>query len=254
MRGDFYMDSYRIKVNYLYNSGFAVETDNYLMIFDYYKDSVDQGEKDISNGAISENNLGIGKTIIVFSTHSHGDHFNPIILEWCKKRSDIIYVLSSDIELDKKNENINIIAPYENLRIDNINIKAYGSTDIGISILVEVGGNTIFHAGDLNWWYWWDDTKEEIERMETAFKSEIAKINSSNIDIAFFPVDQRLRHNYCLGAKYFIEEAKPKLLIPMHFGDVFETTSRFKDEMKNSSTKVAEITHRGQEIIYEGKK
>jgi L-ascorbate metabolism protein UlaG (beta-lactamase superfamily) len=221
------------------------------MIFDYYKDSVDQGEKDISNGAISEVNLSTDKKIIVFSTHSHHDHFNPIILDWSNKRSDITYVLSSDIKLDKRNENIKIIAPYENLKIGNINIKAYGSTDIGISILVQVDGNTIFHAGDLNWWYWWDDTEEEIERMENAFKSEIAKIKDLNIDISMFPVDQRLKHNYCLGAKYFIEKVKPKLLIPMHFGDVFETTSKFKEEMKNSSTKVAEITHRGQEIFYE---
>jgi L-ascorbate metabolism protein UlaG (beta-lactamase superfamily) len=224
------------------------------MIFDYYKDSVDQGEKSISTGAISEVDLTTNKKIIVFSTHSHGDHFNPVILEWSNIRNDISYVLSSDIKLEKKSENIKMISAYEQVQIDDVSVKAYGSTDIGISFLVSVDGVDIFHAGDLNWWYWWDDTEEEIRAMETAFKEEIGKLKGNRVDIAFFPVDQRLKHNYCLGAKYFIEEIHPSVLIPMHFGDVFDTTTSFKGEMKNSLTTVVEITHRGQEIICEGMK
>lgn len=243
-----------IKINYLYHSGFTVETEKHLMIFDYYKDSVDHGEKGISTGAISETDLSTDKKIIVFSTHGHEDHFNPIILEWENKRKDIIYVLSSDIKLDKKAENIKVVSAYEEIEIGEMHIKAFGSTDIGISLLIDVEGVEIFHAGDLNWWYWWDDTEEEIKRMEAAFKGEISKIKESNLDIAFFPVDQRLKHNYCLGAKYFIQEIEPKVLVPMHFGEVYDTTKQFKEEMKNSCTKIIEITHRGQEIIYEGKK
>jgi L-ascorbate metabolism protein UlaG (beta-lactamase superfamily) len=239
-----------VKINYLYHSSFAVETKNYLMIFDYYRDSVEKGEKRISNGAIGVEDLKTNKKVIVFSSHSHGDHFNPLILEWSHKRKDISYVLSSDIKISERNENIHILSTYDEVKVGDAYIKAYGSTDLGISFLVKVDGVSIFHAGDLNWWYWWDDTKEEIEKMENWFKDEISKMKEEVIDIAFFPVDQRLKHNYCLGAKYFIEELEPKVLLPMHFGDEFGTTKKFAEEMEGSLTKIIEVTHRGQEILY----
>ncbi|WP_139902048.1 hypothetical protein [Clostridium thermarum] len=61
-------------------------------------------------------------------------------------------------------------------------------------------------------------------------------------------MDQRLEHNYCIGAKYFIEKLKPKFLIPMHFGEVYETTSKFKAETEAKNTKIIEIEKKGQEF------
>lgn len=243
------MSKLDIKINYLYHSGFAVETTNYVMIFDYFKDSPIQKLKNIANGAVGEGDLKTDKKILVFSSHSHSDHFNPVILDWENLRPDIKFIFSSDIKVEKKSKNIDLLSAYEEITIDDAYIKAYGSTDIGISFLVNVDGVSIFHAGDLNWWYWWDDTEEEIEKAENWFKEEVEKIKGEKIDIAFFPVDQRLEHNYCIGAKYFIQEINPSVLIPMHFGDKFETTERFSDEMKGASTKIIQLTHRGQEIL-----
>jgi Predicted Zn-dependent hydrolases of the beta-lactamase fold len=238
-----------IRINYLYHSGFAVETEKYFFIFDYFMDSVENGEEKLSNGVIRIDELPKDKSIIVFSSHSHGDHFNPLILQWKAYRPDIKYVLSSDISIEEESDNIYIMDPYEEVELDSIRIKSFGSTDLGVSYLLKLEDCSIFHAGDLNWWYWWDDTPEEIERAETWFKDEIRKIEEETVDIAFFPVDQRLEHNYCIGAKYFIEKLKPKYLIPMHFGDNYETTVRFNKEIRDCSTKVIEITHRGQEIL-----
>lgn len=237
-----------VKINYLYNSGFSVETEKHFFIFDYFMDSVERGEETLENGVIRANELPVDKSIIVFSSHNHPDHFNSVIFQWQASRQDIKYVLSSDISTDHDKNNIFVMEPYEEIELDSIRIKSFGSTDLGVSFLLHLENLSIFHAGDLNWWYWWDDTAEEIEKAETWFKSEIRQIEGENIDIAFFPVDQRLEHNYCVGAKYFIEKLRPKTLIPMHFRSDYNTTKIFAKEVEGCGTKVIEITHRGEEF------
>lgn len=246
------MENYKAKINYLYNSGFTVETENYLLIFDYYKDSTDNGDKSISNGAIGEEDLKTQKKVIVFSSHSHFDHFNPIILKWKQIRPDIHYILSSDINIDKNDRDnyINMLSVYEDLHIDNLYVKAFSSNDIGISFLVKVDNITIFHSGDLNWWHWWDENEEFNSKMEKSFKSEIEKIKSNSIDIAFFPVDSRLKEYYFIGGEYFIKKINPNLFIPMHFREDFNVTKKFKEKIKAANTKIVNISKRGEQILY----
>jgi len=221
-----------IKVQYLYNSGFSVETENRHLIFDCYKGSPKLNHKDT----------------IVLVSHSHPDHYNPGILKWKNKKENMKYIFSSDIQVKEPDESICFVSPDEEISIYDMSIKTLGSTDLGVSFLVNVDNLTLFHAGDLNWWYWWDDTPEEIRVMEEAFKREIHKLNGKKIDIAFFPVDPRLRHNYCLGGEYFIKEIKPEFFVPMHFGDDYGTIKSFMEKVKNYPTKVVEISAKGQEI------
>ena len=56
--------------------------------------------------------------------------------------------------------------PMKNLSLKGVKIKAFGSTDIGISFLVSVDGVDIFHAGDLNWWHWWDEDGMSVIKMQ----------------------------------------------------------------------------------------
>lgn len=243
------MGEYNTKINYLFNSGFAVETGDYLFIFDYFKDKTSTLEKSISNGAVGEDDLKIDKKIFVFASHHHEDHYNPVIFNWRNIRPDINYILSSDIECGKKDDKIHVLSTYEELDIEGVHIKAYGSTDEGISFLIKIDETVIYHAGDLNWWHWSGDSKEENEKAEVWFKEEIERIKGQKIDISFFPVDPRLKDSYYIGAEYFINEICPKILIPMHFGRTYEITKKFSDKVKNLPVKAIEITHRGQEII-----
>lgn len=222
-----------MKIEYIYHSGFSVETKNYFLIFDYYK------------GNINLNN----KQTIVFSSHGHVDHFNPTILQWPNEHPNISYVLSSDIKVESS-PNTYIMNPYESLNIDDVYIESFGSTDLGLSFLINVDDKTIFFAGDLNWWYWNDDSDDEKMLMEKAFKEEISKIKSkcNSIDVAFFPVDPRLKENFHLGGEYFIKELKPKVFIPMHFGDNFNATTSFKQKVNSSSSQIIEIYKRNQII------
>lgn len=243
------MENFGINIYYLCHSGFAVETRNHFLIFDYYKDSVDSGDKKLSNGAVNDDEIKMHKNILVFSSHNHNDHFSPVVLRWKELNKDINYILSSDIEVTDDTANISKISAYEDLYINDVHIKSFGSTDVGVSFLVLLDEVTIFHSGDLNWWSWWYETPEKIGKAEKMFKEEIDKIKGAKVDIAFFPVDPRLRHNYSLGAEYFIKEITPSYLIPMHFGKNYEAVRKFSSRAKSYTTKVVEITHRGQKII-----
>lgn len=226
------MKKLNVKIQYLFNSGFIIETQNYQLLFDYYKGTVSLGNK----------------SILAFASHGHPDHFNPKILKWRNENKSIKYILSSDIKLKEPDKNIYFMSPDEEIKMDKIRIRTLGSTDLGVSFLVEVDDINIFHAGDLNWWYWWDDTPDEIRTMEEAFKKEIHKLHGVKIDIAFFPVDPRLRHNYSLGGEYFIKEIKPDVFVPMHFGEDYEAVRSFAEKVKEYPAKVIEITDKGQKI------
>lgn len=231
------MESLNLAFQYIHHSGFCVETERSQFIFDYYQGPVSLKDKNI----------------YVFSSHIHKDHFNPHIFEWQKERPDIQYILSRDIEGDPrippKKENITFILPYEEMHLTNLDIKAYNSTDEGVSFLVKCDGTHIFHAGDLNWWYWSGDTPSEIEKAEKMFKDEIQKIKGEHIDIAFFPVDPRLEQYASVGAEYFIQEIKPQILVPMHFWDDFTASRKFAEKLKDGPTQIIEIDHKGQEFF-----
>lgn len=243
------MELSNIKINYLYNSGFAVETENYFLIFDYYLDTEDKNQKNIKNGFIGVEELSTDKNVIVFSSHSHEDHFNPVILTWKQLNNNIKYIFSSDIK-SQNADYIYYMSPYDTLNLEGVKISAFDSTDLGGSFLVNVDGISIFHSGDLNWWDWSDVEKEYSTEMEEAFKNEISKIKLNNVDIAFFPVDPRLKKKYCSGGEYFIKEVAPKAFIPMHFGTNYEITDKFANDFKALPCRIKTIHKRGEEIHF----
>lgn len=247
------MNNYTINIHYLYHSGFSVETKNYFLIFDYYKDSFTGKTKNIYNGLISNDFIKSKNNVIVFSSHSHPDHFNPVILKWDKINKNIKYILSSDIKITNYKKNYYKLSKYKDLKLDDIYIKAYGSTDIGVSYLVKVDGITLFHAGDLNWWYWKDDSENERKMAGGNFKHEIKQLKGEKIDIAFFPVDPRLEEYYSLGGEYFIKEINPSVFFPMHLWDKMSICGKFKDYMGNCKTKIMCIENPGQnfQLAYE---
>lgn len=239
----------KAKIKYLFHSGFSIETEKHLLIFDYYNDLPHSENKKLAEGVIGKEDLKGDKDIIVFSSHSHHDHFSPYIMEWSDYNKNIKYILSSDIKPGRYDNNIHLMSPYNELDIGGVNVKTYGSTDMGVSFLVTVDGMRILHAGDLNWWYWWDDTAEEIEKMEKMFKDEIDKISGNEIDIAFFPVDPRLEQNFHMGGEYFIKNLKPEIFVPMHMWEKYKVIRDFKNKIGETNTKILEIDHRGQEFI-----
>ena len=239
-----------MKIYYIYHSCFIVETESSFLIFDYFKNKNDLKQdfdfKELLNYIINSH-----KDLYVFASHNHQDHYNIEILNWIKEKVNTHYILSSDIKLYSSINNLYIARQGDEFTINDLKIQIFGSTDQGISFLVNVDNYNIFHAGDLNWWKWMDDTEEEEKEMEDAFKAvikDIVKVNT-DIDIAFFPVDRRLEDNYLYGGQYFIEILNPKVLIPMHFWDDFKTTVDFKKSQELTSTNVIEISHNNEILL-----
>ena len=240
-----------VLINYLYHSGFAVGYDEHFLVFDYFKHEPDVENRGINNGYLTDNEMSKKPNPYVFVSHSHYDHYNPVIFDWYNSNSKIQYILSSDVKKKQTQSSCIYMEPYERIDKGNITISTYGSTDIGVSFLVDIDGIRIFHAGDLNWWHWADEsTVEELREEDEKFKNEVARFENEKIDILFFPVDPRLGEHYYLGGEYMINKFKPKLFVPMHFADNVGITSRFAKKMSNNGIDIAEITHRGQTIEF----
>ena len=215
-----------MRLTYLYNSGFVIENEQFMMILDFFKDT--------KEAFVQQALTFFPGRIYVFASHWHPDHFNREIMRWKQKRADIRYVFSNDIRKKMvwmKFPDVVFLEKGQLWEDDMLRIKAFGSTDVGISFLIEVEGKLIFHAGDLNNWHWNEEsTPKEIEACERDFLNELAFLSktTTQLDLAMFPVDPRLGKDYMLGAKQFVERIQTKVFAPMHFGDNYDKAQAFR--------------------------
>ncbi len=237
-----------MKLTYIYHSGFAIETKDVTVIIDYYKDSE---EATANKGVIHDRLIHNSGKLYVLSSHFHPDHFNRDILSWKETRPDIQYIFSKDILQHRranKEEGIYIdkLQVYED---ETLRIQAFGSTDSGISFLIELQGIKIFHAGDLNNWHWSEESSEkEIKKAEGDFLAELKllKETAPQIDLVMFPVDSRLGKDYYRGAKQFVEQIKTSIFVPMHFAEDYAGGNAFEHTAIENGCQFINITHKGQ--------
>ncbi len=228
-------------VTYISNSGFLIETGEYIFLVDY------QGDQP---SLVNESLLERGKKLIIMASHGHGDHFSPIILNFAGKPG-VQLLLSDDIRVGVARDGIDYIAPLQRKEIFGLEIEAYGSTDMGVSFMINIEGKRIFHAGDLNYWHWTDEsTYEEIDQARQFFERVMGEIKGP-VDMAFFPVDPRLGSQYDLGADIFVERFSPGIFFPMHFRSdsfaAFDFASKHEgQDGKMSKTKVIPLTKAGE--------
>ncbi len=237
-----------ISVYYLGNSGFAVELESRktLLIFDYHNDSGDRG---LTRGTVDPRDFARYTRVLVFVSHSHADHYNPIIRSWARY-DNVSFIISEDVEKTFAAHRVKpgkklVIASFKPMLTD-IDVDVFGSTDLGVSYQVKVDGWSLFHAGDLNCWHWQDEsTAAEARAARTAFKKIVSTIVGRKIDIAFFPVDPRQGSLYDEGALMFMTAVGPRAMVPMHFGIHYDAVDAFEE--KAFATKVIKFTMRGQE-------
>ena len=223
-------------LTYIFHSGFVLETEQSILLFDYWMDP----------SGVMDGVLRSEKPMYVFSSHFHEDHFTKEIFEWKKQREGITYILSKDIYKHRRanKEDADVwLAKGGSWSDDNISVWALGSTDSGVSWIVEMEGKRIFHAGDLNNWYakFLSDDNPDQERysfeMEETFNpiahekqflgelKDIRKVADS-FDVVMFPIDGRVGNGYTLGGRQFIERFKVGLFVPMHFTTGFEPSEQ----------------------------
>ena len=131
----------------------------------------------------------------------------------------------------------------------NIRIEAFGSTDVGISFLIDLQGVRLFHAGDLNNWHWSEEsTPQEIRKAEGDFLAEVKCLQQTapSVDVAMFPVDNRIGKDYMRGAEQFVERIKTTIFVPMHFSEEYKGGNAFREFTESKGCRFLSITHRGE--------
>ena len=164
---------------YIYHSGFALLGDGYTVIMDYYRDTEDkqaeaalrrlmneQPEEPVvapEQGKVHDELLHRPGKLYVLASRFHPDHFNKEVLDWKTQRPDIIYIFSKDILKHRRaqKEDAVWLKKGEEYADETLSVRAFGSTDVGVSFLIEVENKKFFHAGDLNNWHWMEESTEQ---------------------------------------------------------------------------------------------
>ena len=238
-------------LDYIYHSGFAIEAEGVTVVIDYYKDS---SPLEPDRGVVHDRLLAKPGTLYVLATHFHPDHFNRDILTWREQRPDIRYLFSKDILKHRraKADDATFLHKGDCYEDENLHIRAFGSTDVGVSFLIDLQGMRIFHAGDLNNWHWSDEsTPEEIRKADGDFLAEIRDLAKAapQVDIALFPVDRRMGSDYMRGARQFVEHIHTGLFVPMHFGEDYEGGNAFAPIAEDNHCRFLPLQYRGASFL-----
>jgi L-ascorbate metabolism protein UlaG (beta-lactamase superfamily) len=154
---------------------------------------------------------------IILVTHDHFDHFStPDIKLISTEKTMILTDKSVAAKLKKEKfayKEIKPLIPGDSLEVDGVKIVAVASYNTNkefhtkdsakLGFIVTVGGITIYHAGDTD---------------------VIPEMKGYVADIALLPVGG----TYTMTAEKAVEAAliiKPKIAIPMHYGDIVGTIS-----------------------------
>lgn len=245
----------QLNIQYIGHSGFLVTTESCSLLFDYYT-----GELPV---------IFPEKPLYIFSSHRHPDHFNPDIFSFSKLADRVEYLLSYDIKLNshffsrypeavqiKEDGRLHSMKMDERYVIDNLEICTIQSTDEGVAFLVSVipEQKLIYHAGDLNWWVWPDDTKQEYNNMTSMFCRSVERLvelvnrSGGTVDAAFIPLDPRQETFEFYGMKYYLEHVPMKAVFPMHFWEQYDIIPRFIQAhgQEFPASTIHMITERGQ--------
>jgi L-ascorbate metabolism protein UlaG (beta-lactamase superfamily) len=231
-------------VMYLGNAGWAVKTNDRILVFDYIEDPRKPDEPSFRNGYIIPEEIR-DKKVYVFVTHGHGDHFSPEILKWEKVLGDVTYIYGFKPKKAPKNGFLN---PREIKVIDGMEIATIASTDAGVAFLVKVDDIVLFHAGD---------HANDDRNINKAYSSEIDYLAEKNydIDIAFLSITGcGFRDDVAVkkGIYYALDKLQPRVMFPMHAnGNEYMYRDFISEaEGKNLNTKFAYAEARGDEFFY----
>ncbi|MCI8641814.1 MAG: MBL fold metallo-hydrolase [Clostridia bacterium] len=152
---------------------------------------------------------------IIFITHSHYDHYSEEDINKIKKQETIIIAPKETIEKllkeGYKQENIISVEPNKEYKVEGIKfetVSAYNNhkqfhpkENRWVGYIIELQGIRYYIAGDT-------DINEENRKVKC--------------DVAFIPVGGTYTMDYKEAAD-FINELKPKIAVPIHYGSVVGT-------------------------------
>ena len=208
-----------MRVTFLAHDGFFIELDQVCLLFDWWKGVLPPLPD---------------KPLLVFVSHRHEAHnltkwqLSPETAAKCRRCG--------------KHDTF---AP-----LPGVTVETFPSTDEGVAWMVTVEGQSIFHAGDLNWWHWAEEDLAWNRNMEANFKRYTEPLRGRRVDLAMLPLDSRLKTGGYLGPNYFLNLMEVRRFLPMHQWEDFA----FTDEFLSAYPQFAPITvkiHRDEEFLGE---
>lgn len=223
-----------MQITFLGHDGFFVELPAHCLLFDWWKGPLPQKPPE--------------KPLLVFVSHRHQDHFNPEVFRLAG--DGVLFFLGSDFHLTPKNRERwgldadaagrcrrcgkhDLLNPLPGVRVET-----FPSTDEGVAWMVTAEGRSIFHAGDLNWWYWEEEGPEWNRNMAALFHRYTEPLAGRRAEVAMLPLDPRLK-DPALGPLHFLQLMEVSHFLPMHQWEDPACTRRFL----RAHPEYAAITH-----------
>ncbi len=172
------------------------------------------------------------KADLILITHSHHDHFSPNDISKLTKKDTIIIgpadVIKKIAQKEKK-----VLLPGQTINLNWVTIEGVPSYNI----------DKAFHPKSNNWLGFILRCKESSIYIagDTDFIPEMKDIK---VDVAILPVGG----TYTMNPKQASEATntiKPKVVIPIHFGDVvgtIEDAKSFESMVKESKVEILQVT------------
>ncbi|HIT69782.1 MAG TPA: MBL fold metallo-hydrolase [Candidatus Aphodomonas merdavium] len=234
-----------LRITYLSHSGFTAQVGGTLLVFDDAQ-PLQERTGGIAQGHVTREHVMQFENVLFFVSHAHADHYNDAIFSF-SDLPQVRYVLGLPVPDGREACSMR---KGDDLSLAGVEISALGSTDEGVSFLVRLAGWTIFHAGDLNFWHWREEsTFKQIAQAESDFHAEVAPLIGKKIDFAFFPLDPRMGEMYDAGAQYFLMEVRPRVMIPMHWWGRAEAALEFARRNRSKYTEILALTRPGESLV-----
>lgn len=228
--------SRQMRVTYIGHSGFSVELESHILLFDYYEGTMPEFDP--------------AKKLLVFASHSHPDHFNREILKLADVYPDVEYIFPKDIGIAKKKQRASehFMRKRDEITVGDTKVKSLRSTDEGVAFLVRCEDRIIYHAGDLNWWHWEEEDDAYNRMMRGDYQKEIETLTGEKIDLAFVVLDPRQEEQFYWGFDWYMRHTDTKIVFPMHMWKQYEVQDRLigMEVSEPYREKIMRIREKGQ--------
>lgn len=237
-------------IYFIDHSGFLLERENVCFLFDYYTGDIP---------IIDEK-----KELIVFVSHHHQDHYNPVIFEFLRSKRNVTFVMPKGMPIKKyaisyEEEGIDVFSHMclmgknttQDLQLEKgevLHITTMKSTDAGVAYLLTYQGSNYYHAGDLNLWLWEEQERQAKENMVRKYVAQMEKLKGMKIDAAFVPLDPRLGRYAFDGMLQFLVCTNTQKVYPMHFWGEYKIISRFLQKYPQYHDIVVPIRKSGEQF------
>lgn len=193
---------------YLGHCGFAIRTARHLLIFDYQEKRDGPQPRTLpaagglDRGWVDPAQIARDR-VRVFVSHSHDDHFDPVVFGWRKTVPDIAYYFGWNASNDPANHYL--VGPRatcagDGLEIITINSHHSGVPEVGF--LVKVDGLAIYHNGDY--------------RMDYQADFPYLQAHAARLDLAFVLGVSDESIQYGRQNRDLFDRFRPNAVFPMH--------------------------------------